>query len=185
MPYRDISERRAYGREWMKRNPEKARAAMRRWRSRHPDDHNAEVRSFYTRHREAITSRIAAYREKNPQVKRTADRNRRAREQQASGSHTTREWVASVVRFRGRCAYCGAPARLHADHRTPLSRGGTNSIDNILPACAPCNMSKHDRTESEYLIRKYGARLDGTGLAIIAWRVMSPTVSAFELAADK
>jgi hypothetical protein len=30
MPYRDLERRREYGREWMKRNPDKAREAMRR-----------------------------------------------------------------------------------------------------------------------------------------------------------
>src|SRR3989442_10273597 len=39
---RDIEERRAYGREWIKRNPEKAREAMRRWRKNHPEEHLAE-----------------------------------------------------------------------------------------------------------------------------------------------
>jgi hypothetical protein len=34
MPYLDPEKRHAYGREWMKRNPEKAREAMRRGRAR-------------------------------------------------------------------------------------------------------------------------------------------------------
>ena len=102
---------------------------------------------------------------------------------QRGGGFSASAWLALITTYGGRCAYCGAPGKVHADHRTPLSRRGTNHIDNILPACAPCNLSKHDRTESEYLIRKYGAKLDGTVLVINEWRAMSPSVDVFELVA--
>lgn len=36
------------------------------------------------------------------------------------------------------------------DHRQPLSRGGTNALDNIAIACEPCNRAKGDLTEGEY-----------------------------------
>ena len=39
------------------------------------------------------------------------------------------------------------------DHRTPLERGGTNEIANILPACVRCNLRKHLMTEDEFRAR--------------------------------
>jgi len=36
------------------------------------------------------------------------------------------------------------------DHRIPLSRGGRHEIENITPACKPCNSRKHTRTEEEF-----------------------------------
>jgi hypothetical protein len=36
------------------------------------------------------------------------------------------------------------------DHRIPLSRGGRHEIDNVIPACKPCNSRKHIRTEDEF-----------------------------------
>lgn len=49
------------------------------------------------------------------------------------------------------CQYCGKPAPDgHIDHVTPLSRGGTDSIDNLKWACAACNMSKGDRMLDEW-----------------------------------
>lgn len=39
------------------------------------------------------------------------------------------------------CIYCGAPAE-HIDHCIPLSRGGEHNLENLVPSCAPCNMSK-------------------------------------------
>ena len=48
------------------------------------------------------------------------------------------------------CVYCTQPAT-HIDHRTPISRGGTNRLDNLQPACAPCNIQKFKKTHEEYL----------------------------------
>jgi 5-methylcytosine-specific restriction endonuclease McrA len=35
----------------------------------------------------------------------------------------------------------------------PLARGGTNWIENILPACRVCNARKHLLTEDEFRAR--------------------------------
>ena len=69
MPYQDPERRRAYGREWMKRNAEKAREGMRRWRRRHPEEHLAEVGAYYQRNRERVDARTAAYRRRRPEVR--------------------------------------------------------------------------------------------------------------------
>jgi 5-methylcytosine-specific restriction endonuclease McrA len=183
MPYRDIEKRRAYGREWMRRNAAAARDAMRRWRERHREVDRKRKRDQYRVDRRRVIVRNAAYARAHPDVRLAIRHRRRAREQ-GGGGFSASAWLDLVAMYRGGCAYCGARRKLQADHRTPLSRGGTNQIDNILPACAPCNLSKHDRTESEFLIRKYGATLDGTTLAIVDWRALSPAVDAFELTAS-
>lgn len=45
------------------------------------------------------------------------------------------------------CQYCGGnpPAVvLHLDHITPVSRGGTNDLDNLVTSCQDCNLGKSD-----------------------------------------
>lgn len=54
------------------------------------------------------------------------------------------------------CQYCGADERsgdidFHCDHVIPLSRGGSNAIENLATSCAPCNLSKGARTPAEWL----------------------------------
>jgi len=48
-----------------------------------------------------------------------------------------------------RCAYCGATpddgAKLVVDHILPVVEGGTNSMDNLVTACHPCNAGKAHR----------------------------------------
>jgi hypothetical protein len=48
------------------------------------------------------------------------------------------------------CRYCGDEANT-VDHVVPLSRGGTNDLSNLTPACKPCNSSKRDRLVEEWL----------------------------------
>jgi len=158
MPYTDPEQRRAYGRAWIKRNPERARAAMPRWRRNHRAEHNAATRAGYARDPmrfqqmvDASPNRIA--------VRRAAIQRRRARPL-GVGSFTAVEWTALVAAYAGRCAYCAETAPLQADHRIPLARGGTNMIDNIVPACARCNARKHLMTEDEFGARLASERSD-------------------------
>lgn len=65
---------------------------------------------------------------------------------------------ATLRRGTRECYYCGAllidaPGHMHRptiDHRTPLSRGGTNAIGNLVVACFSCNNAKDRMTEREF-----------------------------------
>lgn len=54
-------------------------------------------------------------------------------------------WNAKLRTLGGRCQNCGSPDRIEIDHIIPVSRGGTNHIDNLQPLCRPCNASKGNR----------------------------------------
>jgi 5-methylcytosine-specific restriction endonuclease McrA len=51
--------------------------------------------------------------------------------------------------YGGTCAYCGDPAE-HLDHVVAISRGGADAAHNLLPACAPCNLSKGAKSLAEW-----------------------------------
>lgn len=45
----------------------------------------------------------------------------------------------------GHCAYCGAEityGEMAVDHVIPLHNGGTDTVDNMMPACRSCNHYK-------------------------------------------
>ena len=75
-------------------------------------------------------------------------------------SHTSRQWQGKFFRCGMRCFYCCKPLSLipndgrieiaTKDHLTPTSRGGSDTIDNIVPACFDCNRKKGDMTEPEF-----------------------------------
>lgn len=134
----------------MSRNLDKAREAMRRWRERDRERDRAAKRADYARRSLAVRAANARYARGHPQVARTKRHRRRARLVSAAGSFTAAEWTALVNLYDGRCAYCGRSGPLEVEHRIPLSRGGRNSIDNILPACRTCNSRKHRLTDDEF-----------------------------------
>lgn len=47
------------------------------------------------------------------------------------------------------CQYCGGGRDLTFDHMIPRSRGGRTTWENIVTACAPCNLRKGGRTPAE------------------------------------
>lgn len=65
------------------------------------------------------------------------------------------------MKFNGKCAYCGVELgeRWHADHFEPVVRNWgdaaktvpalrpeNHNLANMMPACIPCNLSKHSYT---------------------------------------
>jgi len=153
VPYSDHEKRRAYGREWIRRHPEKAREAMRRWRERHPEEHNADSRAYYARHKKRLADYFAAYRRSHREVRQASDARRRAGKLGRAGSYTAAEWIGVMAAWHWRCAYCGGSGPLEADHRVALSRGGSTAIENIVPACPSCNARKHRLSEDEFCAR--------------------------------
>ena len=54
---------------------------------------------------------------------------------------------ALFARDGWRCVYCGSTGgRLTLDHVVPRSRGGDSVWENVVTACAPCNLRKGDRS---------------------------------------
>ncbi|HSG95346.1 MAG TPA: HNH endonuclease [Afifellaceae bacterium] len=50
------------------------------------------------------------------------------------------------LRDRFECQYCGSPDDLTFDHLVPRSRGGHTTWDNVISACASCNLKKSDKS---------------------------------------
>lgn len=71
----------------------------------------------------------------------------------AAGESYTKEDVARLYgKQEGLCAYCPKPLLrdYEVDHVVPLSRGGSNGIENIALACMPCNRSKGSKSLEEW-----------------------------------
>ncbi|MGI9577908.1 MAG: HNH endonuclease [Microthrixaceae bacterium] len=67
------------------------------------------------------------------------------------------QWEALLVAWNG-CAYCGtADVPLQKDCVLALSRGGSYTLANVVPACRSCNASKCNTETTTWMRRK---RLD-------------------------
>ena len=59
-----------------------------------------------------------------------------------AGTYTPEEWLAVCDRADNRCLRCGSDEPLTVDHVTPLSRGGSNTAENLQALCRRCNSIK-------------------------------------------
>lgn len=134
------------------RNREKRRAQISAWSKAHNgqrcDQENARRRANRAHYRDLERQ----YRKANPEPYRLLVARRRALRANAPGSHTLQEWREKCALFANLCAYCGrGDVLLARDHKIPLTRGGSDDIANIVPACGSCNSRKGARTDREYL----------------------------------
>lgn len=63
-----------------------------------------------------------------------------------AGTFTMAEFIALCEACNYICPACHEKAVLTVDHVVPLSKGGSNTIDNIQPLCGKCNRSKRRKT---------------------------------------
>lgn len=90
-------------------------------------------------------------RNSNPEW-RTWVKNRRNRLKRkiisSLGSHTFGEWELLKSQYTFACPRCGKSepeVSLTRDHIVPLSKGGSDNIENIQPLCLGCNLWKHTK----------------------------------------
>ena len=132
--------------EWRKHNkpnldPELAYARYKRWIEK-----NKEWEKAYRKKRSKLPEERAkrrAYLKRSGKSVEYAQR-RRAQIREAEGSYTAEEWEDLCAKYDYRCLACGAD-EVTVDHIVPLSKGGSNMIDNLQPLCMSCNCSKQDR----------------------------------------
>ena len=68
------------------------------------------------------------------------------------------------AKSHGCCHYCARPLQFdgswHVEHMLPRALGGEDEIGNLVAACAPCNLSKGDRTALEFVAGRVSASPD-------------------------
>lgn len=55
-------------------------------------------------------------------------------------------------RDNNQCVRCGSNESLTVDHIIPISKGGTDTLDNLRTLCRKCNCSKGNRKELDHAI---------------------------------
>lgn len=70
------------------------------------------------------------------------------------------EWIKLLEQYNYLCFYCGVkmtyevgPNQITRDHLQPLSKGGRDSLENIVPACRSCNSSKCDMNFWDFMVK--------------------------------
>lgn len=140
-------------RQYYRDNRDRGRERERQYRQDNLESIQRYQRKWREKNKEHLTLAKKAWAEANPDKVKRHRVSLKAARQQAVGSFTARQFIEKCEYWAWRCYLCGVAITretLHAEHRIPLSRGGTNWIANIAPSCKRCNLAKGAKTESEY-----------------------------------
>lgn len=129
--------------DYRARNPQIVRAANARSRIKNKDARYAYMKRWRAANPEHLRAQIAAWQRANRDAVRVSfSRYRAAKHGVAENTLTLDEWLVVLETWAARCAYCGSPDKISIDHVIPLSSGGGNTKENVVPACLPCNLKK-------------------------------------------
>lgn len=158
----------AYRKQHYQLNKEHVSAVNKSWRERNLERVKENAKRYADENAEAIKEKARIYREANREsirerrrlsyqkdkTKAYSDRHiYRARKNNAGGKFTMDQIGELAERQKYRCVVCKGSIRkkYHIDHIVPLSRGGTNYIENIQLLCPECNLQKGAKDPVEFM----------------------------------
>lgn len=142
--------------EYAASHREEAKARAAKW---YKDNHEYALERDRKRRRnnpEFFSLKAKEYQKTHPVIANLGKRMHKARKR-AGGRHTRAELMELYDLQDGRCGYCGIPVfwnikgSVHIDHVQPVSRGGSNIIDNLCLSCHDCNKEKYNKTIAEWM----------------------------------
>ena len=109
--------------EWGRKNKEKRKLIRKRWVENNREKVNFLKRAYMYRRKQQLKS---------------------------SPFPTLKQIDLLYKKFYGLCIYCNLSKATTIDHIIPLSRKGTNELDNLAPSCLSCNSSKGAKLLKEW-----------------------------------
>ncbi len=109
-----------------------------------------QQKQYYVTHKDERRNYNQQYYEDNQEYLLEYHHTRRAAYADATGTFTWMDFYEKCAIQEWKCTYCKQEKKLEPDHIIPISRGGTNNLENITPACRECNSQKRAKTLEEY-----------------------------------
>jgi 5-methylcytosine-specific restriction endonuclease McrA len=154
-----------YMEEYREKNKEHILEYRKKYRQEHREHILEYAKEYYYKNREEANKRNREWKKNNKKcisdcrkiwlktekgkASYQKDRiRRRTKGRNIINNLTQREWLDILEVYNYRCAYCDAEFEVEnmptKDHIIPISKGGHNTKENIVPACRSCNSKKHN-----------------------------------------
>lgn len=122
--------------QWQKDNPEKVKKHRKKCKEKNREYHIRWNREWNKTEKGKANAQRGGFK-------------RRARKRDIINTLTAEEWIEILKEYKFKCAYCGCEFTLFnretRDHVIPISKGGDNIKENVIPACRSCNSKKYDK----------------------------------------
>lgn len=148
-----VEERREYNNAYSKSHAKKISDRGKRYAQKNAEKISAYRKSNAVRIREYNKKYDKENAEKRQLWNKVSWQKREAKKRTLPRTLTSSQWKAILSHFDNKCAYCGEPlTKAEQEHFIPLSKGGGYTKNNIVPACAKCNLSKSNKNPLDWLV---------------------------------
>lgn len=141
---------------WVSAHKEYYRDKKREYREK--DEHKIRTyrREYYLKNVDQEKEAAKLWAGSNRLKRRISESSRRAAKRRSSGKYGKEDVEALLSLQKWKCACCkGKVGKIfHIDHVMPLSKGGSNSKDNLQILCPTCNMQKKDKHPVKFMQEK-------------------------------
>lgn len=138
---------------WVACNPDRVKEKSKRYYVRHAAKIRAKSSAYHSENKAAIAEKFKLYRQK-PEYKARATMYREKRETGLSTGMLLPDIYERLLKAqRGKCPCCKKElgTDYHLDHIFPISRGGTNTDDNVQLLRKICNLNKHAKHPVDFM----------------------------------
>lgn len=130
----------------------KYREKQKLYRAINKEKISLKLSEYYEKNKTVVLERNRKWIKNNREKMRSYNNKRRALKRGSTGEYSDADVYKKRVEQRDLCYWCHEALnnKYHIDHVVPLSRGGSNSPENIVISCPKCNLKKGSKLPNEW-----------------------------------